>query len=119
MNRRGFLTGLSALVAAPAIVRASSIMPVRAYGQSPLMMAISDLDRLNTLLMEALDKMINPPLIVENVHDINQASELVAALPFPRINQLRFDPGDIEAIRQYRAERADWAPRYPGAKLLP
>jgi hypothetical protein len=29
--RRSFITGLIALVAAPAIVRASSIMPVRSY----------------------------------------------------------------------------------------
>lgn len=29
MNRRGFITGLVSLVAAPAIVRASSLMPVR------------------------------------------------------------------------------------------
>lgn len=29
MNRRGFLTGLTGLIAAPAIVRASSIMPVK------------------------------------------------------------------------------------------
>jgi hypothetical protein len=28
-SRRGFITGLAALVAAPAIVRASSLMPVR------------------------------------------------------------------------------------------
>jgi hypothetical protein len=30
MNRRGFITGVIALVAAPAIVRVSSLMPVRA-----------------------------------------------------------------------------------------
>jgi hypothetical protein len=30
MNRRGFLTGLVSVIAAPAIVRAASIMPVRA-----------------------------------------------------------------------------------------
>jgi hypothetical protein len=29
MNRRGFITGLISLVAAPAIVRASSLMPVK------------------------------------------------------------------------------------------
>jgi len=29
MNRRGLLTGLGALIAAPAIVRAGSLMPVR------------------------------------------------------------------------------------------
>lgn len=30
IGRRGFLTGLGALIAAPAIVRASSLMPVKA-----------------------------------------------------------------------------------------
>ncbi len=29
LSRRGFITGLSALIAAPAIVRAQNIMPVR------------------------------------------------------------------------------------------
>jgi hypothetical protein len=31
MNRRGFITGLISLVAAPAIVRAGSLMPVKSY----------------------------------------------------------------------------------------
>lgn len=31
MNRRGFLTGMAGLLAAPAIVRVSSIMPVSAW----------------------------------------------------------------------------------------
>lgn len=30
MNRRGFITGLISLVAAPAIVRAGSLMPIKA-----------------------------------------------------------------------------------------
>lgn len=30
MNRRGFLTGLGAMIAAPAIVHAGNLMPVRA-----------------------------------------------------------------------------------------
>lgn len=29
MNRRGFITGMAALIAAPSIVRASSLMPVK------------------------------------------------------------------------------------------
>ena len=41
IGRRGFLTGLISLVAAPAIVRAGSLMPVKVidlqpYGRSPL-----------------------------------------------------------------------------------
>jgi hypothetical protein len=31
MNRRGFITGLISLVAAPAIVRAGSLMPVKSF----------------------------------------------------------------------------------------
>ena len=34
-SRRGFITGLISLVAAPAIVRASSIMPVRSIKMPP------------------------------------------------------------------------------------
>lgn len=49
MNRRGFITGLASLVAAPAIVKAASLMPVRGivmaadYGYSPAMYAIGSL----------------------------------------------------------------------------
>lgn len=35
MNRRGFLTGVAGLLAAPAIVRAGSLMPVSAFEQIP------------------------------------------------------------------------------------
>lgn len=34
-SRRGLLVGLGAILAAPAIVRASSIMPVKAFKRSP------------------------------------------------------------------------------------
>lgn len=62
--RRSFLTGLSALIAAPAIVRAESLMKVRAprivvprweadlimpYGRSPMMDALSELRELREL----------------------------------------------------------------------
>lgn len=45
IGRRGFITGLVALVAAPAIVRAGSLMPVKimiepVYGVGPVMRAI-------------------------------------------------------------------------------
>ncbi len=39
MNRRKLITGIGALVCAPAIVRAASLMPVRAWG--PLTVAIT------------------------------------------------------------------------------
>lgn len=51
-SRRGFLIGLGALVAAPAVVRAASLMPVRGiimdiYGQSPIMSVLEDIKFLN------------------------------------------------------------------------
>lgn len=49
-SRRRFITGLASLIAAPAIVRASSLMPVRApkivlelYGRSPAMEGMAGL----------------------------------------------------------------------------
>lgn len=65
IERRKFLTGLISLVAAPAIVRAGSLMPVKAdpvdwryvvrrvnidisevYGRSPAMMALPDVTKI-------------------------------------------------------------------------
>ena len=45
MNRRSFLTGLVGFVAAPAIVRVSSIMPVKAWAD-PLDLTHFRLDKL-------------------------------------------------------------------------
>lgn len=49
IGRRGFITGLVSLVAAPAIVRAGSLMPVRTmliepYGIGPMMSAVMAMD---------------------------------------------------------------------------
>ena len=49
LARRGFITGLVAFVAAPAIVRVASLMPVRVmelevYGRSPAMDALPDFE---------------------------------------------------------------------------
>jgi len=62
-SRRGFITGLVSLVAAPAIVRVASIMPVKAmpaelevYGVSPSMMALElmkELEAINERIMRA------------------------------------------------------------------
>lgn len=60
MDRRSFLTGLTALIATPAIVRASSLMPLRGvvvatevplvvYGNSPGMVALPDLQALRDM----------------------------------------------------------------------
>ena len=63
IGRRGFLIGMSALIAAPAIVRVTSIMPVRSmwleddalvvYGRSPAMEAIAELQYLNEQQIKA------------------------------------------------------------------
>lgn len=46
-SRRQFITGLISFVAAPAIVRAGSLMPIKVmeaeYGLGPMMQAIGDL----------------------------------------------------------------------------
>ncbi len=44
MNRRELVTGIGALICAPAIVRASSLMPVRAWDE-PVMKATEWFDR--------------------------------------------------------------------------
>lgn len=62
MNRRGFITGLaSALVAAPAIVRAGSLMPVKLidfdlplYGISPAMDVLPAIAELQERIRAAL-----------------------------------------------------------------
>jgi hypothetical protein len=41
LSRRPLITGLASLVAAPAIVRASSLMPVKAWCDADLMAALS------------------------------------------------------------------------------
>ena len=69
IGRRGFLIGMGALIAAPAIVRVTSIMPVKSYrnvpifevddlvvyGRSPAMLAIADLEYVNGLIKEAFE----------------------------------------------------------------
>lgn len=56
IGRRGFITGLISLVAAPAIVRVSSIMPVKAIPLNEL--TLKELDQYWLALAE---KAVNPP----------------------------------------------------------
>jgi len=59
MNRRGFLTGLVSLIAAPAIVRATSLMPIKVleaeYGLGPMLTAIEVQRRINDLTLWRVD----------------------------------------------------------------
>lgn len=82
IERRAFLTGLISLVAAPAIVRAGSLMPVKAdliwgeqlrfslpvgevYGCSPAMSMLRDLaeirERINLAFFDDLLRLQTPP----------------------------------------------------------
>jgi hypothetical protein len=68
LNRRGLITGLASLVAAPAIVRASSLMPVKAWDAiHPLQPDLKMLE-INQWLEECkrriMEAMIYPPRIV-------------------------------------------------------
>ena len=76
LSRRSLITGLASLVAAPAIVRVGSIMPVKAIpvewldGEiTPLLGPRHDLVEINEWLAECkrrlIDAMINPPRIVD------------------------------------------------------
>ena|ERR1017187_2943521 len=75
IGRRGFLIGMGALIAAPAIVRVTSIMPVRSmamdealdvYGRSPALEAIAELQYINEQRIKAFAIpfrfMLTPPL---------------------------------------------------------
>lgn len=56
--RRRFLAGLGALIAAPAIVRVASIMPVKTpplvYGRSPAMSALGDMRALQAMMSQRI-----------------------------------------------------------------
>lgn len=54
-SRRGFITGLIAFAAAPAIVRAESLMPVKA-------LPFAEPSALARAMQQYIEKMVNPPL---------------------------------------------------------
>lgn len=54
-SRRSFITGLIAFAAAPAIVRAESLMPVKA-------LPFADPSAIARAMQQYIEKMINPPL---------------------------------------------------------
>lgn len=72
MNRRGLITGLISFVAAPAIVRASSLMPVKAMKQFDLDDYYSQifypmLDRLKQTIISQYCYMEDGSLVVREV----------------------------------------------------
>ena len=52
LNRRGLLIGIGALIAAPAIVRVESIMPVRA----PRLLTMADILRAKASMIDRIDE---------------------------------------------------------------
>jgi hypothetical protein len=69
-SRRGFITGLGALfISAPAIVRASSLMPIKALSPELLVGDIYSLERLRNLLLPGLWKITNSsPTLIPNCY---------------------------------------------------
>jgi hypothetical protein len=57
IGRRGFITGLVSLVAAPAIVRVASIMPVK------VMPGLTSQEIINRALLHMAERQVNPPLL--------------------------------------------------------
>ena len=63
LHRRGFLIGLGALIAAPAIVRITSIMPVRAVPFTLTRHPLYDSDSWQRVREDFYHQMVTPPLI--------------------------------------------------------
>lgn len=78
IRRRGFIAGLGALLAAPAVVRAGSLMPVR---RVPLLSAEMVTARTMRILAEINEQrmylLANPPLFVEPLWTIPGGATLV------------------------------------------
>lgn len=68
LSRRSFLRGMSALVAAPAVIRVAKLMPISApkldlvYGRSPAMDALQAMSELNEYVARALAAQISETL---------------------------------------------------------
>lgn len=98
ITRRSLVTGLVGLVAAPAIVRASSLMPVKVipdppisaigYGKSPVAEFAELLDEYRRKL---IDELTCPAWIVDGDKPIRQ---------------IRPDPATLTAFEQLRSELA-------------
>jgi hypothetical protein len=68
LTRRGLITGLVSLVAAPAIVRASSLMPVKAWVDAQPMTSFEIFRHQQAwreAMLDAMRQMVDPPLIVD------------------------------------------------------
>lgn len=84
LSRRSFFAATAGLIAAPAIVRVASIMPVsvprlivQPYGRSPAMDALGDMQAYNRLLRASLG---DNPAFFKMMHNI-----ATALSPLPRV----------------------------------
>src|SRR5690606_36744651 len=98
ITRRSSVTGLVGLVAAPTIVMASSLMPVKVTAEPSVITPLagnSHLPEMKALLDECyrklLDEIANPPWIVENGNPVRQ---------------MRPDPERLATIERLRSELA-------------
>ena len=87
-TRRSFITGLISLVAAPAIVRAGSLMPVRAMiGSSP-----SEINAaVRRMMIDMAEREVNPPWI--------------AATPYPVGPLVKYGDGYLMAVPSWVTEQ--------------
>ena len=98
-SRRGFLAGLASLVASPAIVRVTSLMPVSAYPtfDDYLRHPSLDIDAIIRLLGEqndifdALNQHVSVPYPVW--------LQLNAGVPYNTASSIAFPPGDQGSVR--------------------
>jgi hypothetical protein len=65
IRRRGFITGLVALVAAPAIVRAGSLMPVKVMIEPGIRYHSFSVEEMTEALLAHLGRQINPPVFMD------------------------------------------------------
>ena len=73
LPRRGFLLGLGALIAAPAVVRASSLMPVRAFKQ---LTAQEYVDLIMKPMIDKLNQQIADSIIYGSPYQLNYDADL-------------------------------------------
>lgn len=85
LSRRGFFAGLAAAIAAPAVVKAASIMPVKVwkretwvvYGDSPTMKSLADMMDLDGLARRYAETLAMPNDLL-NVLEFDRAEDAFA-----------------------------------------
>ena len=86
MNRRELFKGLAAALAAAHIPFPAEEHP--AYGRSPLMDALPDLQYLNRLRADLLNRIIHPPLIIHEDGTLEQMPTTAVEEALGYVNKL-------------------------------